>query len=88
MYWKEALFFNWHLDFFHFNGVILQISRRREEEEKREQEMNLILLLILSLSQCVYYVNMSINRNGDGSYADNDVFESLRFVYIRKRKKW
>jgi len=31
---------------------------------------------------------MSINRNGDGSDADNDVFESLQFVYIRKKKKW
>jgi hypothetical protein len=49
--------------------------------------MNPILLLILSLSQCVYYVNMSINRNGDGSDADNDVFESLQFVYIRKKKE-
>jgi hypothetical protein len=48
--------------------------------------MNLILLLILSLSQCVYYVNMSINRNGDGSYGDNDVFESLQFVYTRKKR--
>jgi hypothetical protein len=47
--------------------------------------MNLILL-ILSLSQCVYYVNMSINRNGDGSDADNDVFESLHFVYIRRKR--
>jgi hypothetical protein len=30
---------------------------------------------------------MSINRNGDGSDADNDVFESLQFVYIKKRRK-
>ena len=48
--------------------------------------MNLILLLILSLSQSVYYVNMSINRNGNGSYANNDVFESLHFVYIARER--
>jgi hypothetical protein len=46
--------------------------------------MNLILLLILSLSQCVYYVNMSINRNGDGSYGDNDV----TFCIHKKKKNW
>ena len=46
--------------------------------------MNLILLLILSLSRYVYYVNMSINHNGDGSYADNDVLRIDAFVYTEE----
>ena len=49
--------------------------------------MNLILLLILSLSRYVYYVNMSINHNGDGSYADNDVLRIDAFVYTERRKE-
>lgn len=60
----------------YFNRAILQVSlKRRERKTESDIASDLVAITInRSSSTCTYYVNMSINRNDDGSYVDNDVF--------------